>query len=531
MKRIEVLIFIFILVLAGILRLYKIGETPVGLYIDEAAIGYNAYSMLRTGKDEFGMPFPILFRSFTDFKVGSYEYMLIPIYKIFGMSVLTTRIMTTFWAIIGIIVLTLLVKKYSGSTGLALICGLLLSVSPWHILFSRTSYETSIALTLVLLGIYFVWDKKNKQSTAMFSAFWAALSILTYHSERLISPLLFLCLFLKFRPKRQVLTSGLFGLLIVSPLLLVVFTPGFLSRINTLSVFNQTNGDYILSIKYFLSMYSSYFSPRYLFNIGDPGGLTSYPDLSVFFVWQVPFWVWGIIRLVKEKNNKLKTIVVFMLLIFPIPAALTKDPFSSIRSLPMVIPHTILIGLGLSAFIKRFGKRSCFVIFLLVVMSVAKLYLSIFKFNDNFRSTYWNYGAKEVINYIKNLPENIPIVIDSPREMSYAHVLFFTQFDPDNYQKNNFEVSQADYYTNMNKVDFKKIGRIEYRPVAWGEDIYKDKYLVADALAISLDQIKEHCLTKIVDIMSYDNKNVIYRILRTNPKIKQQSANTKTCDI
>jgi len=137
MKRIEVLIFIFILVLAGILRLYKIGETPAGLYIDEAAIGYNAYSMLRTGKDEFGMPFPILFRSFTDFKVGSYEYMLIPIYKIFGMSVLTTRIMTTFWAIIGIIVLTLLVKKYSGSTGLALICGLLLSVSPWHILFLR----------------------------------------------------------------------------------------------------------------------------------------------------------------------------------------------------------------------------------------------------------------------------------------------------------------------------------------------------------------------------------------------------------
>ena len=46
-------VIIIILLLAFILRFYRLDTYPL-LNPDEAAIGYNAYSLLQTGKDEHG---------------------------------------------------------------------------------------------------------------------------------------------------------------------------------------------------------------------------------------------------------------------------------------------------------------------------------------------------------------------------------------------------------------------------------------------------------------------------------------------
>ena len=42
--------------LAFLLRVWHLGTVPPGLDADEASIGYNAYSLLVTGRDEFGVP-------------------------------------------------------------------------------------------------------------------------------------------------------------------------------------------------------------------------------------------------------------------------------------------------------------------------------------------------------------------------------------------------------------------------------------------------------------------------------------------
>src|SRR3989304_1515211 len=73
-KKISLLILILAILLALITRLYKLGEAPHGLYVDEAGQGYSAYSILKTGKDEFGMPYPFVFRSFADFKTHVYLF-------------------------------------------------------------------------------------------------------------------------------------------------------------------------------------------------------------------------------------------------------------------------------------------------------------------------------------------------------------------------------------------------------------------------------------------------------------------------
>ena len=82
--------YLFLLFLAVFLtfvtRFYRLGSVPAGLYLDEAAQGYNAYSILATGKDEFGKAFPAAFRSFADFKTPVYIYLIAPLIPLFGLT-------------------------------------------------------------------------------------------------------------------------------------------------------------------------------------------------------------------------------------------------------------------------------------------------------------------------------------------------------------------------------------------------------------------------------------------------------------
>ena len=83
---------IFIFALALFLRIYKLGSCPVGFLWDEAALGYNGYSILKTGRDEYGKFLPIIFKSFGDYKPGLYVYLTVPSIAIFGLTEFSTRL-------------------------------------------------------------------------------------------------------------------------------------------------------------------------------------------------------------------------------------------------------------------------------------------------------------------------------------------------------------------------------------------------------------------------------------------------------
>ena len=51
-----------VLAAACILRFYRLDEIPAGFFIDEASIGYNAFSISETGADEHGKRFPFFSR-------------------------------------------------------------------------------------------------------------------------------------------------------------------------------------------------------------------------------------------------------------------------------------------------------------------------------------------------------------------------------------------------------------------------------------------------------------------------------------
>ena len=108
-KRVLLLLILF---LAGLLRFWRLGENPPSLTWDEVAWGYNAYSLGKTGKDEFGrfLPYDYL-ESFGDFKPPVYAYLTILPVKIFGLNEFAVRFPSAILGTLNVLLTYFLTKE------------------------------------------------------------------------------------------------------------------------------------------------------------------------------------------------------------------------------------------------------------------------------------------------------------------------------------------------------------------------------------------------------------------------------------
>lgn len=554
MKKIIPYILLCLIVLIAIAtRFYKLGSAPAGLYIDEAGQGYSAYSLLKTGRDEFGKTFPIVFRSLTDFKTPVYTYLIIPFIPITGLNQFTVRFPSFLFGTLTVLLIYFLIRELSGKKNLALVVSLLLAISPWHILFSRTDFECNVALFLFLLGIFLFYRALKKPYLLLIAALMFALSIPAYQSERITIPIILIAFFLRFKKilldrshKRFLIGGIIIGLTVSLPMLSIILTPGFLARASGLNIFTHirqlpagfitgyngfltaiVNGSWFLTTKEFISLYVSYFSPRFMFLLGDYGPRSSYPGLSTFFIWQFPFYIWGLWVLFKSKNlGELKFFTIATLLISPIPAAVTRDPYTTIRALPLVVPQIIIISLGMTNIYQGIKNRywivaSVIILSALIVYSLLKLFSSVIILNEYYRAKYWDWGWREVADTIKTLDPTLPVMVDNARSDPDLQLAFFLKYDPVKYQKENFEVSISEYYTNLYRNRIKHVGNITTRSIVWKDDLLINQYLIGDELGISTQQIEVHNL-KLVAEIHYPDGTVAYRIVRTNPSFEKE---------
>src|SRR3989338_4260655 len=96
--RVSVLLTI-VVVLGSFLRLWQLGKNPPGFYSDEALYGYEAYSLLKTGRDQFGNFLPISIAGFGDYRPALYIYSTIPFIAIFGLTEFATRLPSAMFSI------------------------------------------------------------------------------------------------------------------------------------------------------------------------------------------------------------------------------------------------------------------------------------------------------------------------------------------------------------------------------------------------------------------------------------------------
>jgi 4-amino-4-deoxy-L-arabinose transferase-like glycosyltransferase len=142
-------------VLVTVVRVYDIGGNPPGFFCDEASYGYNAYSILETGKDEHGARLPLFFRAFGEYKLPVYTYSQIPFIAAFGLSELAVRLTTAAYGVLTVLAVYLLVRALFRREALAVAAAAVLAVLPWHIHYSRTGLGEIIVYPFFLtLSLY-----------------------------------------------------------------------------------------------------------------------------------------------------------------------------------------------------------------------------------------------------------------------------------------------------------------------------------------------------------------------------------------
>src|SRR3989304_8968247 len=143
MKRLTFLLLFLITLVGGFLRLYNLSKSPPSLNWDEAALGYNAYSISQTGRDEYKVSYPIFTRSFDEYKSMVPVYLMIPSLKVFGLNELGVRFPSAFLGTLSIVLIFFIAKYFFPSSAIPLTSSLLFAIEPWVILFSRTYHEAN----------------------------------------------------------------------------------------------------------------------------------------------------------------------------------------------------------------------------------------------------------------------------------------------------------------------------------------------------------------------------------------------------
>ncbi|MCL4417770.1 MAG: phospholipid carrier-dependent glycosyltransferase, partial [Actinobacteria bacterium] len=182
-------VLFLIVILSFFLRFYKVTEDPPALNWDEVSIGYNAYSILKTGKDEWSEPFPIHFKSYGEYKLPVQIYASIPGIYFFGLNELGVRITPVVYGTLTVLVIFFLGKVLFGSELAGLAVAFLLGISPWHIQLTRASFESSLATLWVVLGIWFFVKGFKSKKWFIISMIPFALSVFTYNATRIFTPL------------------------------------------------------------------------------------------------------------------------------------------------------------------------------------------------------------------------------------------------------------------------------------------------------------------------------------------------------
>ena len=190
----------WIIILATVLRLFWLDKVPPSLNWDEVSMGYTAYSVSQTGRDEWGEKLPLLFRSYGEWKSAVYIYVLVPFIKVFGLNAWAVRLPSAIAGILAVY-LTYLIGRRLYSDKVGLWAAFFLAVSPWHVLLSRPAFEANVSLTLILAGLYYFLRSSTNYDlrSTILSALFFGLAPHTYNSAKVVVP--FLAIYLIWQSK------------------------------------------------------------------------------------------------------------------------------------------------------------------------------------------------------------------------------------------------------------------------------------------------------------------------------------------
>ena len=465
--RSKILLFL-IIALSFFLRVYKVSSIPPALNWDEVSIAYNAYSVLKTGRDEWGQFLPLHFKSYGEYKLPAQIYASIPGIAIFGLNEFGVRITPVIYGTLTVLLLYLLIQEAFKIRSVSLMSAFLLAVSPWHVQLTRASFESSFSLFWVLMAIWFLLKGLKKPKWLIFSMLPFGFSVYTYNSARVFTPLFLFATAIIFRKyfweKRKwfLVSVALFTALMI-PLVPFVLSGEAGARYKLVSItdekglvprINERRGASALPwilprlvhnkatylSFYFAKNYLAHFTPNFLFIKGAGHRQHHVQGVGEIYWFQAPFILLGLYFLAKKKDSSLKILLPWLFLVF-VPVAMTNDSIpNALRTVIAAPVYQIFTALGIYALFKILKNRKLFYALMgvgaiLFLINSSVFLKNLFVYYPVRYSRDWQYGNKQVVEYIKENQDKYDLVTFT-RHYGEPHMftLFYLKYDPAKFQ-------------------------------------------------------------------------------------------------
>ncbi|MBI3577079.1 glycosyltransferase family 39 protein [Candidatus Gottesmanbacteria bacterium] len=477
------LILLICVLAAGFLRFWRLGEVPVGLHRDEAFLGYNAYSILRTGKDMSGHVLPLHLESFL-YSPAGYSYVAIPFLALFGLSEFAVRAPSAFFGTLAIVPFYFLVaylfQKHTYGKLIAFLASFSLALSPWHINLSRVATEHVVALFFDLVGIllFFISIKSKRWKLLILAFFAFAISLFTYQASRSFVPLLIPLLFLycwKEIPKRlRWVPVGGYLICIVVPVLAVLASPTLSTRIRTLSLSATPEAQLVIDegsredgtqgvptivsrpfhnkiLGYATQVVGNFFAhTTYDFLFTDHGFPDRYrvPGVGLLYFIELPFLLFGFLMLVRGET-KLAGFLMGWMVLGLLGSALTFDDIPNLQRTLVVVPvFCLLIGLGAThayVYLRRWRRVMLLGSFFIVAGFgyFIALYLHEYYVHQLVhRPWFREVGFRQLVPLVNSLAPNYQRIVMTDQEAApLIFFLFYTPVAPADFQRETRNIS------------------------------------------------------------------------------------------
>lgn len=485
MSRIKLLL-ISIIILAAAPRFVGLSNNPPSLSWDEVSHGYNAYSILRTGHDEWGQFLPLAnFRAYGDYPLPLYMYLSMPGISALGLNELSVRLVSAIFGTLLVLVGYFLSKTIFKKEPMALWVALLIAISPWGILTSRQALQATPAIFFLSLGIWFFIRRNQGTLGPILGTVSMGLSAYAYHNTRILAPLLFIIFLFIYKntlvkSRRLLLSIIIVAAVFFLPLVFILTSPEGFARATWVGILNQgainqineSRGNSSLAeplprffynkVTYFAinssSNYLGYFSPQFLFFEGGTQYQFSVPHFGILYSVTLPFFYLGLIVLLLRFKfiEKEKKFVLIWILLAPLPAAITRDPYQVVRAMTMLPPVLLVTSFGIgyvADYLKNKEKKvqklywgifalGIFISFIVYMFKLWAVYPTKYSFA-------WQYGYKQAVEYIKEEGDKYAkIYFTKKYGEPHEFVLFYLKIDPEQYRSdpNLVRYNKSDWF-------------------------------------------------------------------------------------
>lgn len=455
--------------IALFLRFYRLGEVPTSVNADEAAIGYNAYSILKIGRDEYGEKLPLSFRSFDDYKAPLYIYLTSVSVALFGLNNFSVRFVSALAGSLTVLLTYFMVQKMlllKDSKIIPLFSALFLAISPWHLQFSRSAYEANVSVFFIVLGVLLFYKGLERSMPLILSGVSFVLSMWTYHTPRIFVPLLVCGLVILYRKeivqrKTDIIIAFIVSIILLLPLVFVLLSPTGLVRARGISsldnpeilkqsvrwisddrdgllatIFHNRRIEYAREIA---KGYLIHFDPAFFF-LDRAQSKYRAPGVGLLYLWELPFMIIGLYDIAR-RGKRWSALLFLWVFLAPIAAAPTlwlPHPVRTIVFLPVL---QIITAFGVSCVIRWLSLRQAQLRNIGFVLIVSVSVISFFYYFHQYYihlsidgASDWQFGRQQVVEEVKKRESVYDrVVVSTSLDQPQIFFLYYLAYDPTHY--------------------------------------------------------------------------------------------------